>query len=179
MSGSLVFRAEPFSGLHMLKLLGQSAAVVAELACALHMWLNLRFAARSLTLAHIFPAVHVQSGLLCTCRAFVANSWSRGASLCLQRQSCQTLRMASTADFKNGLTIEVDGAPNRIIEFLHVKVSNCKVNSVALCDHIPRPDLFSFACAAWQRSCVCAVEDEELGHRQHTRKDLQSGKRCI
>mmetsp|Transcript_16266 Transcript_16266/g.24116 ORF Transcript_16266/g.24116 Transcript_16266/m.24116 type:complete len:224 (+) Transcript_16266:55-726(+) len=29
--------------------------------------------------------------------------------------------MASTADFKNGLTIEIDGSPVKIIEFLHVK----------------------------------------------------------
>ena len=27
----------------------------------------------------------------------------------------------STADFKNGLTIEMDGAPFKILEFLHVK----------------------------------------------------------
>jgi translation elongation factor P/translation initiation factor 5A len=27
----------------------------------------------------------------------------------------------STADFKNGLTIEVDGTPMRVVEFLHVK----------------------------------------------------------
>ena len=35
--------------------------------------------------------------------------------------SCATPRMASTADFKNGLTIEIDGAPHKITEFLHVK----------------------------------------------------------
>eukprot|EP00611_Tribonema_gayanum_P014839 TRINITY_DN2633_c0_g1_i1.p1 TRINITY_DN2633_c0_g1~~TRINITY_DN2633_c0_g1_i1.p1 ORF type:complete len:227 (-),score=82.83 TRINITY_DN2633_c0_g1_i1:289-969(-) len=31
------------------------------------------------------------------------------------------LHMASTSDFKTGLTIEVDGAPVRVQEFLHVK----------------------------------------------------------
>ena len=30
-------------------------------------------------------------------------------------------QMATTADFKNGLTIEIDGAPHKITEFLHVK----------------------------------------------------------
>jgi translation elongation factor P/translation initiation factor 5A len=29
--------------------------------------------------------------------------------------------MASTSDFKTGLTIEIDGAPVKVVEFLHVK----------------------------------------------------------
>lgn len=36
--------------------------------------------------------------------------------------SRHTLHMASTSDFKTGLTIEVDGSPVRVQEFLHVKV---------------------------------------------------------
>ncbi|CAM9966616.1 unnamed protein product, partial [Hapterophycus canaliculatus] len=31
------------------------------------------------------------------------------------------LSMGSTADFKNGMTIDIDGNPCKILEFLHVK----------------------------------------------------------
>ncbi|CAM9323432.1 unnamed protein product [Chrysoparadoxa australica] len=37
------------------------------------------------------------------------------------RKVSSSLQMASTADFKNGLTIEIDGQPVKITEFLHVK----------------------------------------------------------
>lgn len=36
------------------------------------------------------------------------------------RRTCFHLP-ATTSDFKNGLTIEIDGVPNKIMEFLHVK----------------------------------------------------------
>ena len=39
----------------------------------------------------------------------------------LHRPSFHTFLPATTSDFKNGLTIEVDGVPNKIMEFLHVK----------------------------------------------------------
>mmetsp|Transcript_48283 Transcript_48283/g.70560 ORF Transcript_48283/g.70560 Transcript_48283/m.70560 type:complete len:235 (+) Transcript_48283:24-728(+) len=34
---------------------------------------------------------------------------------------CSKLSMLDTSSFKNGLTIEIDGAPVKIVEFLHVK----------------------------------------------------------
>ena len=66
---------------------------------------------------HTLPA-----GLFASsCDAFVP---AAGALRSAQLARCSSaLRMASTSDFKTGLTIEVDGAPVRVIEFLHVKVS--------------------------------------------------------
>ena len=33
----------------------------------------------------------------------------------------RALSMATTSDFKNGLTFEIDGVPFKLMEFLHVK----------------------------------------------------------
>lgn len=49
--------------------------------------------------------------------AFVPAAWHRASP----RAAMVRLQMAGTSDFKNGLTIELDGAPCKITEFLHVK----------------------------------------------------------
>uniref|UniRef100_A0A7S2UXP2 Elongation factor P n=1 Tax=Fibrocapsa japonica TaxID=94617 RepID=A0A7S2UXP2_9STRA len=51
--------------------------------------------------------------------AFVSNSFKLTPKSSATRHNA--LSMLDTSDFKNGLTIEVDGAPVKIIDFLHVK----------------------------------------------------------
>ena len=45
-------------------------------------------------------------------------AWRRAM---VRTSSSSTALFLTTADFKNGLTLEVNGAPCKIIEFLHVK----------------------------------------------------------
>jgi Elongation factor P (EF-P) KOW-like domain len=60
----------------------------------------------------------LRAGLLASADAFIPHALPARCAA----HSSGMLRMASTGDFKTGLTIEVDGAPVKVLEFLHVKV---------------------------------------------------------
>eukprot|EP00904_Undaria_pinnatifida_P011431 jgi/Undpi1/7418/HiC_scaffold_22.g09891.m1 len=70
--------------------------------------------------AFVAPVAPLRQGSFAQQQQTVAR-WTEAAAPRRTGGAAGALSMGSTADFKNGMTIDIDGNPCKILEFLHVK----------------------------------------------------------
>ncbi|CAN0208975.1 unnamed protein product [Pylaiella littoralis] len=73
--------------------------------------------------AFVSPSATLRQGTFVQQQPQTVARWTSGAASRKTRGggAAGALSMESTADFKNGMTIDIDGNPCKILEFLHVK----------------------------------------------------------